>query len=67
MTNAVFPAEGVLSIYQEIPVEILFKRFSRVSASQDAGNHAISRQKYLELSVVQTGGEGGWTKGRTVT
>ena len=67
MTNAVFPAEGMLSIYQEIPIGMLFKRFSRFSVSQDAGIHAISRQKYLELSVVQTGGKGGWTKGRTVT
>ena len=32
------------------------KRFSRLSASQDAGSHAISRQNYLELPVVQTGG-----------
>ena len=56
MTNAVFPTEGMLSIYQEIPVGMLFKRFSRLSASQDAGNHAISSQNYLELPVVQTGG-----------
>ena len=56
MTNAVFPTQGVLSIYQEIPVGMLFKRFSRVSASQDAGSHAISRQKYLELPVVQMDG-----------
>ena len=56
MTNAVFPTQGVLSIYKEIPVGMLFKRFSRVSASQDAGSHAISRQKYLELPVVQTDG-----------
>ena len=56
MTNAVFPTQGVLSIYQEIPVGMLFKRFSRVSASQDAGSHAISRQKSLELPVVQTDG-----------
>ena len=48
MTNAVFPTQGVLSIYQEIPVGMLFKRFSRVSASQDEGSHAISRKKYLE-------------------
>ena len=34
----------------------IFKRFSRVSASQDAGSHAISRQKYLESPVVQTDG-----------
>ena len=47
----------LLSIYQEIPVGMLFKRqFSRVSASQDAGSHAISRQKYLESPVVQTDG-----------
>ena len=56
MTNAVFPTQGLLSIYQEIPVEMLFKLFSRVSASQDAGSHAISRQKYLESPVVQTDG-----------
>ena len=31
-------------------------RFSRVSASQDEGSHAISRQKYLELPVVQKDG-----------
>ena len=51
MTNAVFP-----SIYQEVFDGMLFKRFSCVSTSQDAGSHAISRQKYLELPVVQTGG-----------
>ena len=57
MTNAVFPTQGVLSIYKEILVGVLFKRqFSRVSALQDACSHAISRQKYLELPVVQTGG-----------
>ena len=57
MTNAVFPTQGVPSIYQEIPVGMLFKRqFSPVSALQDAGSHAISRPKYLELPVVQTGG-----------
>ena len=57
MTNAVFPTQGALSIYQEIPVGTrLFKSFSRVSASQDAGSHTISRQKYLELPVVQMGG-----------
>ena len=55
--NVVFPTQGLLSIYQEIPVGMLFKRqFSRVSASQDAGSHAISRQKYLESPVVQTDG-----------
>ena len=56
MTNAVFPTQGVLSIYQEIPVGMLFKRFSRVSASLDAGSHAISSQNYLESPVVQTDG-----------
>ena len=56
MTNAVFPTQGVLSIYQEIQVGMLFKRFSRFSASQDADSHAISRQKYLESPVVQTDG-----------
>ena len=56
MTNAVFATQGVPSIYQEIPVGMLFKLFSRVSTSQDARSHAISRQKYLELPVVQTGG-----------
>ena len=56
MTNAVFATQGVPSIYQEIPVGMLFKLFSRVSTSQDASSHAISRQKYLELPVVQTGG-----------
>ena len=56
MTNAVFATQGVPSIYQEIPVGMLFKLSSRVSASQDAGSHAISRQNYLELPVVQTGG-----------
>ena len=67
MTNAVFATQGVPSIYQEIPVGMLFKLFSRVSTSQDAGSHAISRQKYLELPVVQTGGRAdGWTKGRMV-
>ena len=56
MTNSVFPTQGVPSIYQEVPVEMLFKRFSCVSTSQDAGSNAISRQKYLELPVVQTDG-----------
>ena len=56
MTNVVLPTQGVLFIYQEIPVGMLFKCFSRVSASQDAGSHAISRPKYLESPVVQTDG-----------
>ena len=62
MTNAVFPTQGALSIYQENPVGMLFKRFYRVSALRDAGSHVISRQKYLESPVVQTGGRAGGRK-----
>ena len=62
MTNSVFPTQGALSIYQEIPVGMLFKRFYRVSALRDAGSHVISRQKYLESPVVQTGGRAGGRK-----
>ena len=56
MTNAVFLTQRALYIYQEISVGMLFKRFSPVSASQDAGSHEISRKKYLESPVVQTYG-----------
>ena len=62
MTNAVFPTQRALSIYQENPVAMLFKRFYRVSALRDAGSHVISRQKYLESPVVQMGGRAGGRK-----
>ena len=56
MANGVFPTQGALSIYQEIPVGMLFKLFSRVSCFTRRGSHAISCQKYLELPVVQSDG-----------
>ena len=65
MTNAVFPTQGVLFIYQEILVGMLFKFFllyllhkTRVAMRFPAKNTS---------SRLWCGRTGGWTKGRKVT
>ena len=65
MANAVFPTQGALSIYQEIPVGMLFKRFSRVSASRDAG---VAKRFPAKNTWSRLWGRraSGWTKGRMV-
>ena len=48
--------KGCLPFTKKFRLGCYLNLFSRVSTSQDAGSHAISRQNYLELPVVQTDG-----------